>query len=104
MTNSISSVANTVLFAEAQELPAGFYYELEQVGIYIYGSLTPLYRIGVVRLSDGSIIWGNPFYPSDQYPDAQSMVTTEANNSYDNWNEYFSSDEMTIASQALIGF
>jgi hypothetical protein len=104
MANSLTSITNPSIFENAPVLPSGYFYELRQIGYYVYGQDNDVYQIGIVRTSDGATIWGNPFFPNDQYPDAPSMVTTESTNTYDQWNQYYLNDEITSAALTLIGF
>lgn len=104
MANSVTSTANPSLFSTAPTLPTGFHYLLIQTGVYTYGEYNTCYQVGVVRESDNSIVWGNPFYPYDGYPSGAQMVIDEATNSYNNWNGYYLADGIATQALTAIGF
>jgi hypothetical protein len=102
---TITSLTNPDLFQNAQVLPSGFIYVLSQTSnTYAFGIKQPLYQISIVRQSDSATVNGTPFYPSDAYPDAQTMITDECDNVYGPWQTAFNQDAMTTAAKALIGF
>jgi hypothetical protein len=101
---NITSLNRPEVFANAPALPTGFHYILQSVGVYTFGQFTNLYQIGVVKEDDFSVIYGDQFYPSDSYPDAQSMIDAEALESYNNWNKYYLADGIATSAHTLIGF
>lgn len=104
MATSLTNITNPTLFTGTPALPTGFHYILSSSGVYVYGQNNTIYKIGIVRESDGTTIWGNDFYPYDGYPSAAQMVLTEATNAYNLWNPFYQSDLLAQEALALIGF
>lgn len=101
---NITSLNRPEVFANAPALPTGFHYILSSVGVYSFGQFTNLYQIGVVKEDDFTVVQGDQFYPSDQYPDAQTMVDQECQAAFDNWNKYYLADQIAAAAKTLITF
>jgi hypothetical protein len=103
----VTSTTNPNVFSGVTAiLPQGFHYILQNIsGVnYTYGEKNAIYQMGVVRESDGSVIWGKAFYPYNGYPSAAAMVNTECQAVYNTWSEYSSQDAITTEAQQLIGF
>lgn len=101
---NITSLSKPDVFTNAPALPTGFHYILTSTGIYTFGQFTNLYQIGVVKEDDFTSVQGDPFYPSDAYPDAQSMIDAECQLAYDNWNKFYLADAVATDARTLIGF
>lgn len=101
---NITSLNKPAVFANAPALPAGFHYILTSTGVYTFGNFANLYQIGVVKEDDFTQVWGDPFYPSDAYPDAQTMIDAECQMAFDNWNKYYLADAVATDAHTLIGF
>ena len=103
--SAITSLTNPTVFSAAPALPTGYIYQLESTGsTYTFGQKNPIYQISVIRQSDSATVSGTPFYPYDGYPDAQTMVNTECNNTYTLWLSYYNQDNLTTSAKSLIGF
>ena len=101
---SLTSISQPALFADAPVLPAGFHYLLQKVGEYQFGVFNPVYLMGIVKEADQSIVWGNSFYPYDGYPSGAEMIVMEANNLFGQWNQYYLADEIAAGALTAIGF
>lgn len=101
---NITSLNRPDVFINAPALPSGFHYILSSVGVYTFGQFTNLYQIGVVKEDDFTVIYGSSFYPSDQYPDAQTMIDQESLETFNTWNKYYLADRVASTAHTLIGF
>jgi len=101
---NITNLNKPAIFANAPALPAGFHYILSSVGVYTFGQFTNLYQIGVVNENDFTVLNGDPFYPSDIYPNAQAMIDSQCQQAFDNWNKYYLADQVATDAHTLIGF